>query len=287
MAINQTVAFMEAAETTVSTTTRTPPVIEVDSSLIKTFAVISVNTLPVVLLWHLLQLFLAALLKRYPKPRKLALYLSYLPLETVMFLLICALFLPSLISDLLTTNKLPIPSLDTGKLIFGLMTAFSAFYTWEIVYLHEDIDKFLRIHHLVVVTLLATAGIVSSETHSPLVAAMVINTGGCLILHAAVDFVPHLYLALRRFTSPTHWFTRFLCHLSAWPVTLLRLAANALCIWVLHRFWSMVGRIPEESGGVKGLCGYYWTAFVGSMVLILGVTQAWSHHVYVQLSKKD
>ncbi|ORY47313.1 hypothetical protein BCR33DRAFT_848682 [Rhizoclosmatium globosum] len=246
-------------------------------------AYIGVTFSPVLLITQLAIVCLLPLLSSVKKPKKTIFYLLYLVPELISFILLWIYYIVPLTVNIASANKVPAfdnPGLNI-KVATGVLYYYVMAYTLELLFNYQEMQFMLILHHVsaISITLVASYICLSLEITDLLLIEYVILSGTSAVLHASIDFIPHMYLLLRQFDAPRGviWFFGML---STWPVTIFRLSANIFFAMIVRYFVvSVLSTYPPIF--------YGWTVFMGIGTAILAVTQYWAHGIYVKIQRKD
>ncbi|ORY47312.1 hypothetical protein BCR33DRAFT_848681 [Rhizoclosmatium globosum] len=246
-------------------------------------AYIGVTFSPFLVMTQLAVISLLPLLSNFKKPRKTVFYILYLVPEVISFILLWIYYIVPVAANIASGNK--VPSFDNPdvsmKVTLGVLYYYVMAYTLELLYNYQEMQFMLMLHHVsaISITLVASYLCLSLDNTNLLLIEYVILSGTSAVLHASIDFIPHMYLLLRQFDAPKRviWFFGML---SIWPVTIFRLLANVFFALIVRYF---VVNVMSTYSAIF----YGWTVFMGTGTAILAVTQYWAHGIYVKIQKKD
>ncbi|KAJ3393418.1 hypothetical protein HDU84_001908 [Entophlyctis sp. JEL0112] len=242
-------------------------------------AYVAVFLSPAVLFTHHFATKSVLLLQQFPKPKKLFIYLFFLVFELVSFILIASRLLPPIVQNLIAGTHWFLFEDCDYKVFIGVAYFYVAAYTAELLFHANEMQLMLVLHHLSTIAVTLSGFLVLLLSNDVLFKLLVVTSGTSILLHAAVDFIPHIFLCLRMFNAP-YGITRVFGWMSVWPLTVLRLLSNTLFVAIIVYFSKMV---------LKDLTSYFfgWTVFLSLVTLVLLTTQVWAHTVYVAVLHKD
>ncbi|KAJ3289082.1 hypothetical protein HDU79_004321 [Rhizoclosmatium sp. JEL0117] len=243
---------------------------------------IGVSFSPILLCTQMAVVFSLPFLSSFKKPRKLIFYLLYVVPEFISFCLLFIYYIVPVSHNIASRNKLPVfdnPAINI-KVVIGVLYYYVMAYTVELLFNYQDMQIMLMLHHGSAIAITVVASYLAlSLANDLLLMEYIIFSGTSAVLHASIDFVPHIYLLMRQFKA-NKALTRFFGNLSIWPLTLFRLCANVFFIIIVRYF---VMDVLQERTSIF----YGWTAFMASGTAILAITQYWAHGVYVKIQMKD
>jgi uncharacterized membrane protein len=179
---------------------------------------------PFLMIYHNIFTSLISYLERhgFTKPHKIATYIVYLPMEIIGSLLILVNYMIPLVKALVQEGNpysfdMPV---STKKTFVVLIAMCAVMYIYEIIQVGKDMDRLLRMHHACTASLsfgfmiflirfgdVAGAGEPSLANLEEKVKIngwfnMYLMSMACgLWVHCAIDWIPHIYLLLRKFES--------------------------------------------------------------------------------------
>jgi hypothetical protein len=169
-----------------------------------------------------------------------------------------------------------------GYIGYVIATFFSAAYAVEILAFEREAEcnPILVLHHAIVIVLYVLASAwVRWWFNDPFTVAMVFVSTTLMLLHAAIDWLPHLWLSLRATNSRNNVWVRVCGHMCVWPLYTFRLCVNAYTIAFCMRMVTTVPTTPER------VC---WFVIVAIGVLGLLMPQTFvALTLYPKLLQKD
>jgi uncharacterized membrane protein len=179
---------------------------------------------PFLMIYHNIFTSLISYLERhgFTKPHKIATYILYLPMEIVGFFLILVNYMIPFVKVLILEGNpysfdMPV---SIKKTIVVLIAMCAVMYIYEIIQVGKDMDRLLRIHHVCTASLafgfmmfMIRLGDVAGAAESSLANLeekvkingwfnmYIFSTAYGVWMHCAVDWIPHIYLLLRKFES--------------------------------------------------------------------------------------